>query len=156
MVSAEALVKRAKVDELARDFTRFTSGPLTKIMREVHNKTARIFLSKHFTERMVDRDFFRREDRLFMFKLLSWVVEKKADMLMQDQDIFVKYKNYTIMIFSEFRNGIQQIRLNTFFNTNCFAKGETFLNEKNGRKVVSMDVGVDDLMNYTPYGLRKA
>lgn len=144
--SPEGLVKRAKVNELARDYSRFAGGILAEIMRRCHNKQARVFISKHFPERLVDRNFSKREDRLFMFKLLSYVFEKRGDVLLKDIDVFVKFGDFAVMIFSEFRDGIQQIRLNTYlpFGENNWCKA------KNGRPVQTIEVTTKDLMDYVP------
>lgn len=144
--TTEGLVKRAKVNELARDFSRFTAGPLTRIVEMVYKRHTRVFISKHFPERMVDRNFSKREDRLFMFKLLSFVFEKRGDVLFKDQDIFVTHKDVAVMIFSEFRDGIQQIRLNTFLPFGEF----NWIKSKNGRPAVTVEVNTSDLMDYTP------
>lgn len=152
MADALGMVKRAKVEELARDFRRFTSGPLTKIIELVHQQRPKVFISKHFTERMVDRDFSKREDRLYMFKLLSYVFEKRGTTMLEDGDIFVKFKNFTVMIYSEFRDGIQQIRLNTFLPN----EESTWLKAKNGRKMTMIEVHVTDLDGYVPINLVQA
>lgn len=151
VASTAGLVKRAKVNELARDYSRFTSGPLTKILDIAHHKRARVFISKHFPERLVDRDFAKRDDRLFMFKLLSYVFEKRGDTLFKDVDVFVKFNNMAVMIFSEFRDGIQQIRLNTFlpFGDNNWCKS------KDNRPVYTIEVKTQDLMDYVPCTMKK-
>jgi hypothetical protein len=149
--STEGLVKRAKVNELARDFSRFTAGPLTKIVEMVYKRHTRVFISKHFPERMVDRNFSKREDRLFMFKLLSYVFEKRGDVFLEDQDVFVKHRDFAVMIFSEFRSGIQQIRLNTFIPNG----DDMWIKPKNGRKLVTLDVNTSDLMGYVPCTIKQ-
>lgn len=148
--TTEGLVKRAKVNELARDFARFTSGPLRTILERCYNENARVFISKHFPERMVDRNFSKREDRLFMFKLLSYVFEKHGTALLKDQDVFVKHHDFAVMIFSEWRDEIQQIRLNTFIPNS----DTMWVKSKNGRPVVQLEVKTADLMDYTPCTLK--
>jgi hypothetical protein len=149
--TVEGLVKRAKVNELARDYSRFAGGILNEILKRGTGQHARVFISKHFPERMVDRDFAKREDRLFMFKLLSYVFEKHGDALLQNQDVFVKHNGFAVMIFSEWRDDIQQIRLNTFIpkSDNMWVKS------KNGRPVVQIDVSTGELMNYTPCTIKE-
>jgi hypothetical protein len=148
--TTEGLVKRAKVNELARDYQRFTSGPLRSILTKCYAQNARVFISKHFPERMVDRDFAKREDRLFMFKLLSYVFEKHGSTLLKDQDVFVKYGDFAVMIFSEYRDDIQQIRLNTFIPNS----DNMWVKSKNGRPVVQLEVKTSELMGYTPITLK--
>lgn len=144
--TTEGLVKRAKVNELARDYSRFAGGILGEILRRCHNKQARVFISKHFPERLVDRNFSKREDRLFMFKLLSYVFEKRGDVLLKDVDVFVKFNDFAVMIYSEFRDGIQQIRLNTFL-----PQGEdSWVKPKNNRPIYNIEVKTQDLMDYVP------
>ena len=150
MYSDNHLVKRAKVNELSRDYGRFAGHVLTPMLMLKHNIQARVYISKHFPERLVDRDFYRHEDRKFMFKLLSYVFEKKPDDLFEDQDVFVRYKDLTVMLFSEFRDDWRQIRLNTFFGKN----ENTFMNEKQGRKLKILDVDINDMMNYSPTIIR--
>jgi hypothetical protein len=149
--STEGLVKRAKVNELARDYSRFAGGPLTKIVEMVYGKHTRVFISKHFPERLVDRNFAKREDRLFMFKLLSYVFEKRGDILLKDVDLFVKFDTFAVMIYSEFRDGIQQIRLNTFLPVG----DDYWVKPKNGRPIHSIEVKTSDLMGYVPCTLKK-
>jgi hypothetical protein len=98
------------------------------------------------SKRLVDRDFSKREDRLFMFKLLSYVFEKRGDALLKDQDVFVRFNNFAVMIYSEFRDGIQQIRLNSFL-----PQGEdSWIKSKNNRPIFNIDVKTNDLMDYVP------
>lgn len=144
--TTEGLVKRAKVNELARDYSRFAGGILNEILKRCYNKQARVFISKHFPERLVDRNFSKREDRLFMFKLLSYVFEKRGDIFLKDVDVFVKYKDFAVMIYSEFRDGIQQIRLNTFLP---FGE-ENWCKSKNNRPIYTIEVQTNDLMDYVP------
>jgi hypothetical protein len=148
--STEGLVKRAKVNELARDYSRF-AGLLSKILDMRYNKHARVFISKHFPERLVDRNFSKREDRLFMFKLLSYVFEKRGDALFSDIDVFVKFNDMAVMIYSEFRDGVQQIRLNTFlpFGESNWCKS------KNNRPIRTIEVKTSDLMDYVPCTIKK-
>jgi hypothetical protein len=149
--TTEGLVKRAKVNELARDYSRFAGGILNEILKRCHNKQARVFISKHFPERLVDRNFSKREDRLFMFKLLSYVFEKRGDIFLKDVDVFVKYKDMAVMIFSEFRDGIQQIRLNTFLP---FGE-ENWCKSKNNRPIYTIEVKTNELMDYVPCTIKQ-
>lgn len=144
------LIKRAKVNELERDYRRFASGPLTRILDMKYQQHARVFISKHFPERMVDRGFASREDRLFMFKLLSYAFETRGDTLLKDVDAFVKCKDIAVHIFSEFRNNIQQIRLNTFLSNS----DDLWVKSKNGRPVQELEFTTQDLMGYVPITLK--
>ena len=148
--TTEGLIKRAKVNELERDWRRFAGGPLARILDMVYHQNARVYISKHFPERMVDRKFTKRDDRLFLFKLLSFVFEKRGEVLLKDQDVFVRYKDIMVHIFSELRNGVQQIRLNTFICNN----EDAWIKPKNGRPVQTVDVTMSDLSDYIPITLK--
>jgi hypothetical protein len=146
----DAMVRQAKCNQLARDFGRFTSGVLNAIMKKVTGTTVRVYISRHFPERLIGRNYSEREDRLFLFKLLSYVCEHRSQELMKDVDTFVRYKDLMIMLVCHEKDGLRQVRLNTIF-----ANGDDcFLNPKNGRKYKIVDVSIKEVMDYVPLTLQ--
>lgn len=145
-----AMVRQAKTNQLARDYARFASGVLNAIILHSTKEPVRMYISRHFPERMIQRDMAEREDRLFVFKLLSYVCEHRYQPLLEDQDVFVRYKDLVLMMVCHRKDGAKQVRLNTAFeNTE-----EAFFNEKNSRKYKIIDVDIKELMNYVPLTLQ--